>query len=231
VVSRFPFFRGFCTTARWHCRCYIVAVSGRADAGGRIALHATVCVRVEDLLGWSSGRAGRFSQPRKSLKWTVPSWLPCRVGSAAARLWKSSRRCVLERSICGVHSVGPYGSSIGRPCSPNRTPRDRTRPVNDASPALDACRGSDLSERQRSTEGRSSNASQCRSWSHDRAAVSRSIVPAAHCWSAAVAARPRTNRCTATSSALMRRSSTGRPLMRLLSRRLSTSRMTQFTRG
>jgi hypothetical protein len=29
-----------------------VAMSGRAGAGRRIALHATVCVRVEDLLGW-----------------------------------------------------------------------------------------------------------------------------------------------------------------------------------
>jgi hypothetical protein len=37
-----------------------VAMSGRAGAGGRIALHATVCVRVEDLLGWFSGRAGRL---------------------------------------------------------------------------------------------------------------------------------------------------------------------------
>jgi hypothetical protein len=114
-----------------------VAMSGRAGAGGRIALHATVCVRVEDLLGWFSGRAGRFSERRDPPKWTVPSWLPCRVGSAAGRRSKSSSGCVTEGSACGVHSVVPFGLSSARPRSLSRTPsEDRARAVVERSPAF-----------------------------------------------------------------------------------------------
>lgn len=47
-------------------------MSGRADAGGRIALDATVCVRVEDLLGWPSGRAGRLFGAKEYLEMDSP---------------------------------------------------------------------------------------------------------------------------------------------------------------
>jgi hypothetical protein len=83
-------------------------------------------------------RPGRsFFGAKRPPKWTVPSWLPCRVGSAAGRRSKSSSGCVTEGSTCGVHSVVPFGLSSARPRSLSRTPsEDRARAVVERSPAF-----------------------------------------------------------------------------------------------
>jgi hypothetical protein len=58
-----------CTSTRWHCGCYVVFPwGGRADAGGRVALHATACVCHTTCLAFlQPGRSPLFLKPRNTL--------------------------------------------------------------------------------------------------------------------------------------------------------------------
>lgn len=87
--SRFPSLRASAHPRRWHCGCSVVSArGGRADASGRLTLHATaVSVCDGTCLVVPPNRAGR-SLSQGTFRWPVPTWWLSRVPSAAARPWK-----------------------------------------------------------------------------------------------------------------------------------------------
>ena len=107
-------------------------------AGASRSTPPYVCALKTCSVGLPAGQVV-LSEPRNPGKWTVPSWLPCRVGSAAGRRSKFSSGCVTEGDTCGVHAVGPFGLLTVRPRSLSWTPNEnRARAVIGRSSCLSA---------------------------------------------------------------------------------------------